>query len=262
MNNFHIKNEISDHEHVLQKKWRVIINPFLALSFQKKDLAWGILGLLTSWLAFFVWGIMTKNKLIENAKNFPNEAGEKLSEVINEIIGNQGGGLLGLFNIEERIKQAIENYDFGSTIGEFGSSFPLAQDALILGGLSLFVLLSSIWLFATMTGGRKQSIVELITKLGSAQFFTGIVFLISAASTLVSLRLSMYVLLLACFIALIVTFMMAKDMFQIPYQRIIIFSVLSIAVYNAVVFSFIRMKLASYPNIPSLPELLQRMFGA
>lgn len=95
--------------------------------------------------------------------------------------------------------------------------------------ISLFVGLSAIGIWK---GSQRHSFNTIIIKLGGAQYMAGAGFLIAAVLALLSIKLSLFVLIITLLSMLILTVTASIELFEVTRERRTLYIVSSIASYS------------------------------
>lgn len=122
-------------------------------------------------------------------------------------------------------------YLFGFLGGEFGGGIGVAYYVLRLGLVSIVALIGALWLVGKWKGTRQPDWREIVTCLGSMQLLWGASFAAAAILTLVSLRLSFTVLLVALLSAFVLALLAAADLFGFRKEQRFVAVVANAAVY-------------------------------
>ncbi|GAA3411531.1 hypothetical protein GCM10020370_60130 [Paenibacillus hodogayensis] len=175
-----------------------------------KEYVYGLIGMGGSLLGFFLWGLALKRNMI-------NSIVGKVSSVTGDM--DFFGGL-----VKEGMKGA-------------GSKAPIATNMLILGLISLVVLFGSLWLAGRWKGTDKLGWKETVTYLGSMQLASGVVFIVAAIAAFVSVSFSLLLVAICLLITLILTCLMALDVYGVGREHRLAFVIASMTVYAVIVLT-------------------------
>jgi hypothetical protein len=168
----------------------------------EKDFIYGLIGMGTSLVGFFVWGLALKKELVSS---------------ITGTINSMGMGL------------------FSGSVNNVGSKIPLATNLLLLGIISLMVLFGSLWLLGNWKGQHKLGWKEIVTYFGSMQLAFGAVFAVAAILTFISLKLSILLIAINLLTSLVMTCFTAQEVYNYSSEQRFTQVALSMAIYVVVV---------------------------
>ncbi len=165
----------------------------------RKELTYGIFGIVMSVVGFLVWVWMFM---------------EKTEDHIMMLLSF--GRMFGI---------GILRYLPDSIIGM------VVMKAILIGMASTLSILFSLWVVGYWRGGNKLSIHAFISGIGKAHYYIGIGFLIASATVLIDWKLSIVVLLLNLLVGMLLLFVMSSNIFSIPLDRTFSFVSLTFGAY-------------------------------
>lgn len=175
---------------------RLLKNPLESLALNpSKDLVYGVIGIAAAIVGFLIWAIFI---------------GGKLESIFYGILGFGGLASFG---------------DKGSIATAFiGKMFLVAI-------ISNIALLAAVWGVGQWKGGQRQSFKSLVTHIGAIHYIAGAGFVIAGILALMSIKLSLFVLLISLLSALMLSIHAAINLFKVEQNRQALYIILSISAY-------------------------------
>lgn len=163
---------------------KLLKNPYSSLQLDPtKDILYGVLGMVVSVLGFFLWALALQKGLVD---------------AISSALGG-----LDFFGVGSTIKKKVS----------------IAPNALLIGLVSMIGLLAILGAVGNWLGTRKAGIKEIVTYLGAMQLTFGVGYIVAAILLFVSIKFSLFLLMIGLLTTLLSTVMASHDIHSIARDK-------------------------------------------
>lgn len=111
--------------------------------------------------------------------------------------------------------------------------------AAILGFASVVSILSTLWIVGYWRGENKRSVRDFVSEIGNVHYYIGLGYLVATMTVLIDWKFSIVVVLINMLLGMILSFVLAANIFKVQAKRVFSFVSLAFGAYIILFIIFI-----------------------